>query len=139
MAPGHKLLPIYLNDHLAGATLGTNLAKRIADENRDNGFGPVFQELHEQIAEDRGALSDVMAALDIGTDHIKQIGAVVVERVGRFKLNGSLLSYSPLSRLVEIEALALGVTGKLGLWRALDEIQADELGAFDFAALAARA
>ena len=38
---------------------------------------------------------------------------------GRLKPNGQLTGYSPLSRLVELEGLSLGITGKLGLWRAL--------------------
>ena len=35
----------------------------------------------------------------------------VAEKAGRLKLNGSLLTYSPLSRLVELEGLSLGVEG----------------------------
>ena len=49
----------------------------------------------------------------------KLLSSVVAERLGRFKLNGELLRYSPLSRLEEIEILMLGVEGKLALWRAL--------------------
>jgi hypothetical protein len=43
--------------------------------------------------------------------------------VGRLKLNGRLLGYSPLSRLVELETLALGVHGKLALWRSLEQLE----------------
>jgi hypothetical protein len=70
---------------------------------------------------------------------VKKVAALVTERAGRLKLNGSLFSYSPLSRLVELEGLALGVTGKLGLWRALREVGDPRLAEFDLAALAERA
>ena len=48
------------------------------------------------------------------------------EKVGRLKPNGQLTGYSPLSRVVELEGLALGVTGKLGLWKALRELVDEE-------------
>jgi hypothetical protein len=38
------------------------------------------------------------------------------------KLNGQLTGYSPLSRLVELEGLTLGCTGKLALWRSLQHL-----------------
>jgi hypothetical protein len=71
---------------------------------------------------DREALRELMDELDVGEDMIKTVFALVAERAGRLKLNGSLTSYSPLSRLVEIEGLLLGVNGKLSLWRALREL-----------------
>ena len=57
------------------------------------------------------------------------------------KLNGQLLGYSPLSRLVELEGLMLGVTGKLGLWTVLNENYGEDprLAGIDFPDLIARA
>ncbi len=49
----------------------------------------------------------------------KRVLAQGVERVGRLKLNGRLVGYSPLSRVLELEALMSGVQAKRGLWRAL--------------------
>ena len=46
----------------------------------------------------------------------KSAGAWTAEKFGRLKPNGQLTGYSPLSRLVELEGLKLGITGKLGLW-----------------------
>jgi hypothetical protein len=56
----------------------------------------------------------------VGIDPTKAAGAWLAEKFGRLKLNGSLISYSPLSRLEELEILALGVEGKLRLWRTLE-------------------
>jgi hypothetical protein len=134
-----KYLPIYLNDHLAGATAGHELAKRSLGHNRDTPFEPFLERLAEEIGEDRTALRAIMRALEIGEDPVKKIGAWALERVGRLKLNGSLLGYSPLSRQIEFEGLALGVTGKLAMWRALQLVSDERLAEFDIAALEARA
>ena len=139
MALDAKLTPIYLNDHLAGSTTGLALARRALSSNRGTPFEPFLETLAEQIAEDRTTLQQVMRALDVGEDHVKKLAALAAERVGRLKLNGSLLSYSPLSRLVELEGLALGVTGKLAMWRVLQELDDPRLAQFDLPGLAERA
>jgi hypothetical protein len=116
-----KLLGIYLNDHLAGATAGAALAQRVIGSNRDKGaYYPALSRVAEEIREDRASLLDIMSALKIGADPAKQALAWAAEKAGRLKMNGHLFSYSPLSRLDELEFLALGVTGKLALWRSLE-------------------
>jgi hypothetical protein len=115
-----KYLPIYLNDHLAGATAGTELAKRAARNNREDAeFGPALSRLATEIEQDRESLKRLMGRLDVDEDHVKAKLAWAAEKAGRLKLNGELLRFSPLSRLVEVEGLATGVGGKLSLWRAL--------------------
>jgi hypothetical protein len=116
--PGDALA-IYLNDHLAGATAGLELARRSASNNRSSRYGPVLEDLVEEIAEDRDALVEVMRRLSVGRDRVKLVVSWAAEKAGRLKLNGELLRYSPLSRLEELELLSLGVEGKLSLWRAL--------------------
>jgi hypothetical protein len=132
-------LAIYLNDHLAGSTVGRDLSKRAAGENRGTELGAFLQQLHEEIVEDRQTLLGIMRALDVGEDHLKTVGAWIGERLGRLKLNGSLFSYSPLSRVVELEVLALGVHGKASMWRSLRLVGDPRLEPFDFTALEARA
>ncbi|HEY0631160.1 MAG TPA: hypothetical protein VGC98_03825 [Thermoleophilaceae bacterium] len=132
-------LGIYLNDHLAGSTTGRELAKRTLSSNRGTEFEPMLEWLVEQIAEDREALVGIMRTLEVPQDPVKKLAAWAVERIGRLKLNGALLSYSPLSRLVELEGLTLGVTGKLAGWRALQQISDPRLAAFDLEQLAERA
>jgi hypothetical protein len=36
--------------------------------------------------------------------------------VGRVKLNGQLATYSPFSRFIELDFLAMGIEGKKLLW-----------------------
>jgi hypothetical protein len=123
---GHMLLAIYLNDHLAGATVGRELARRAAGSNRaDPVYGSFLKTLSEEIDEDRRSLLAIMSRLDVRVDRLKVLAGWGGEKVGRLKLNGRLRGYSPLSRLVELEGLALGVQGKLMLWRTLDRLNVD--------------
>jgi hypothetical protein len=135
------LLAIYLNDHLAGATAGRELARRSAASNRGSALGKFLADVAREIDEDRDALLTLMGELGVGTDRIKVLGGWAAEKLGRLKPNGRLFSYSPLSRMVELEGLALGVRGKLALWQALEVIQAREprLASADLASLSQRA
>ena len=136
-----KYLAIYLNDHLAGSVVGVELAKRIAGENRDSSFSRELAQLAEEIEEDRASLRELMGRLDVSADPIKMGGAWVAEKLGRLKLNGELLHYSPLSRMEEFEMLSLGVEGKAAMWRALNASVADDprLRDWDFETLHERA
>src|SRR5437660_8222168 len=71
--PGSALLTTYLNDHLAGATAGRELAKRSASSNRGSSYGSFLVALAAEIDEDRDGLSEIMRALDISVDHAKVI------------------------------------------------------------------
>jgi hypothetical protein len=115
---GQKVLSIYLNDHLAGATGGTELARRMAAPRRP-AAQRALQGLAEEIAEDRAALLGIMAALGIPVRGYKVYAAWIAEKAGRLKLNGHLLTRSPLSSLEELELLRLGVEGKAAGWRTL--------------------
>lgn len=117
------LLAIYLNDHLAGSTMGVELAQRCAANNRTSDYGRFLEQLAAEIREDRESLRQIMRSLGVEVDQVKVSAAWTAEKLGRLKLNGRLLGYSPLSRLVELEMLALGVTGKLAMWLALDGLE----------------
>lgn len=135
-----ELLAIYLNDHLAGATLGVELVRRLRGSNEgDPTFGPVLTEVCTEIEADRETLKAVMDRLEVGQSKLKPLAAVLGERLGRLKLNGRLWGYSPLSRLDELELLQIGVVGKRRLWRALEHTHAGDLQRFDLDALAERA
>ncbi len=121
-----KLLAIYLNDHLAGSTTGIELVRRSCAANQGSELGRFLAELVMQIESDRRTLQRIMDDLGIRRDRAKVAGGWLLEKAGRLKLNGQLRGYSPLSRLVELEGLALGVTGKLAVWKALRLVADDE-------------
>jgi hypothetical protein len=135
------LRSIYLNDHLAGATVGRELARRAAGSNRSGEYGPFLEGLATEIDEDREALLEIMRAMGVGTDPIKVLAGWTAEKAGRLKPNGRLRGYSPLSRVVELEALLLGVRGKLALWLTLQLLESSEpqLGTLDLGRLVERA
>lgn len=125
-ASTHTLLSVYLNDHLAGAIAGLALGRRCLRSNRTNVVGHTLERLLPEIEEDRATLEQLHDALGIEPSRIKLAGAAAAERVGRLKLNGQLLGYSDLSRLVELEGLSSGIAAKEDLWRALSAVHDDE-------------
>jgi hypothetical protein len=138
-ADRESLLATYLNDHLAGATVGVELAQRARDQNDGTPLGRFLSGLAAEIQEDRETLKAVMGRLDVGEDRLKLAVGWVGEKVGRLKPNNRLFGYSPLSRVIELEALALGVEGKRSLWQALGDLDDPRLAEFDFDALVERA
>jgi hypothetical protein len=120
-----KLLGIYLNDHLAGAMGGIELARRCLSNNRGTPLEADLEKLVREIEEDRAVLEGLMERLRIPRSPVKAPVAWALEKVGRLKLNGRLLEYSPLSRVVELELLSSGVETKRSMWTALKRL-ADE-------------
>ena len=110
---------IYLNDHLAGATAGSELARRMARSHQEREEATLLKRLAAEIARDRTALLDIMAALGIPVRAYKVGAAWMGEKAGRLKFNGRILSRSALSDLEELELLRLGVEGKAAGWRTL--------------------
>jgi hypothetical protein len=138
-APG-RLLAIYLNDHLAGATLGVELARRLRASNRgDAEMGEPLARICAEIEADHDTLIRLMDRLGVERDRVKPLLARLGERLGRLKLNGQLRGYSPLSRALELEVLSAGIGGKMQLWNALEQRFGESLDGFDFHALAERA
>ena len=121
-----KLLRIYVQDHFAGSTVGLNLARRSAGSNRGTTYGDALARIADEIEQDRRTLEAITDELDIPRDQVKNALAWGAERAGRLKLNGQLTGYSPLSRLVELEGLITGISGKISLWRALLELVPQE-------------
>jgi hypothetical protein len=132
-------MAIYLNDHLAGSTLGIELVKRTLQENTGTQYERVLRELVTEIDEDRQSLIDTMGRLGVRPSRVKVAFGWAAEKAGRLKLNGSLRGYSPLSRLLEFEGLILGVEGKRALWVSLAQLRDPRLAALDLDALATRA
>jgi hypothetical protein len=140
-AMDRRYVAIYLNDHLAGATAGMELARRSLGANRGTPFEDPLARLATEIAEDRAALLEVMSRLEVARDPLKVWAGWIAEKVGRAKPNGRIAGYSPYSRVLELELLALGVEGKRALWRALERVAGDDarLTGIDLEALVRRA
>jgi hypothetical protein len=123
-----KLLDIYLDDHWAGAAAGVELAKRIAGSNRSTPWHADLARVAAAIDDDREVLARLRDRRGRPRSTLKRTLALVGERIGRLKLNGRLLRYSPLSRVVELEMLMAGVQAKQLMWRTL---RATDRASFD--------
>jgi hypothetical protein len=113
------LLGIYLNDHLAGATATVELMQRASGPHRGSPLGDALETLTAEAVADRAALLDIMRAVGAPARRYKMYTAWAAEKAGRLKLNGRLLTRSPLSTLVELEGIWLGIQGKAAGWRTL--------------------
>jgi hypothetical protein len=118
-SPDYDLLGIYLNDHLAGATGGVELAHRMAASRKGLMPREVMQQLTVDIAEDRAVLLEIMKSLGVAARSYKVCAAWIGEKAARLKFNGHVVARSPLSSLEELEMLRLGVEGKAAGWRTL--------------------
>jgi hypothetical protein len=134
-------LGIYLNDHLALGVAGRELVRRAARQNEGTELGGFLGRLAGEVAKDLETLRAIVERLEIPVSRVKGPLALVAERVGRLKPNGQLRGYSPLSRYIELESLALGIEGKALLWANLRDLAGvgDRLEGIDLDALIERA
>ena len=111
-----SFLAIYLRDHHAAGMAGTRLARRIA---RAHATTSALRQIASEIDQDLVELETIMRRLGVERDATKDALARIGERLGRLKPNGRLRERSPLSDLLELETLLVGITGKRALWHSL--------------------
>lgn len=97
-------------------------------KNQDTEFGVVIDALRHDIAADRDALDQVMKTLGVTRDPVKQAGGWMIEKLSRIMRDDRVTGSEDLSRLMETEALSLGIEGKLAGWRALKQLRREDLG-----------
>jgi hypothetical protein len=113
---GDRFLRIYMNDQLALGIGWRELAKRAQGQNEGTPLGEALTRVATGISEDVETFEGIMLRLGFGRDRVKTTLAMAGERIGRLKPNGQLRGYSPLSRFVELDVLAMGIEGKKILW-----------------------
>ena len=116
------LLGVYCNDHLMAATGGIELVSRMLGTHRGKPFEPHLASLLSELREEKTALLSTMKSLGIPVRQYKQVATWVGEKFSRLKLNGRLLSRSPLSDLIEFEFIATAVLGKRAGFETLREV-----------------
>ena len=136
-----EALAVYLNDHLAGAAAGIQLAEKLRDNNQGTELGKDMVAIHRDITQDREALEELMRHLDLERHPVKEAAGWMLEKVSRLRLNPALTGSADLTRMLEAEALSLGIEGKLSMWLALKEAAAGDprLAAADYDRLIERA
>lgn len=122
----HRHLSTYLNDHLAGATGGVGRARAARAANQGTEFAQPLAAVCAEIEADKATLEAIMDDLGIARSRMKTTLGAIGERAGRLKPNGRLRGYSPLGRVIDLELLLIGITGKLRLWTLLTDLLDDE-------------
>ncbi|GAB3622473.1 hypothetical protein GCM10027418_05550 [Mariniluteicoccus endophyticus] len=124
-----ELLITYLQDHHAGASAGIDLFRRVADSHSRPAVAAEVSRLADEIAEDKELLEELMAQVGAKPSVAKDLPARVGEKVSQLKTNNRLVERSPLSDLIELEALTLAVHGKLLGWKMLRQLDDPRLPA----------
>jgi len=119
-------LGTYLQDHYAGSAAGIELFRRAAQQQSDPVARTELTSMVEEVENDRATLERFLAAVGTKPDPVKNAGAWLAEKLSRLKPNGELLHRSPLSDVIELEALRLAVEGKAAGWRVLRRLAEDE-------------
>lgn len=124
-----KRLRIYLDDHVALMVAEVELLGRCWWSNRSQPLGEFLQRLEDEVKAQKAIVHDMIVRM-VGKKTIesrmKQGAAWLAEKLGRLKLNDSLLTYSPLSRVVELEALSAAAQERIALWDNLDSTVRDD-------------
>lgn len=129
-----RYLAIYLDDRQAALLAASRLAGRLcaarrsADDPDSDADATDAESARLHLERDRAALLETIKTLRLRRSRIKEAGAVAAEMMGRAKLNGHLLSRSPLSDVVEVEGVQLCLLGAAMMWRSLADIAADGQG-----------
>jgi hypothetical protein len=116
-----RYLTIYLRDHYAMAQGGIDFFERVCRQNQGNIIGSRLEEIVDELKEESRVLKRVLDLLHVERSPLKTVGARIAQQAGRLKLNGELLGYSPLSRLLELEGCMAAVTTRRGLWMTLSD------------------
>jgi hypothetical protein len=132
-------LVTYVEDHLAGAAYAIDLLEAIRDQHAGEPLGKFAAGMLVEVEEDNAVLTKLGKRIGTGSSGLKGLSAWVAEKVSRLKLGRG--ASDGLGTFEALEFLALGIQGKLALWRALAVVAPDDtrLEHMDFHHLAARA
>jgi hypothetical protein len=120
-----KALTTYLQDHLAGSVAALELLDQLPDL-----VGPEEREslirLRTEIRQDQELLKGLLAQLGEKESPLRKAAAWITEKLGEIKLKLDDPGDGELRIFEALEALGLGIQGKLSLWRALQNVSASD-------------
>jgi hypothetical protein len=135
-----QAITTYLNDHLAGSVAALELVDYLVtlQENRDRRR---LTDLRIEIEEDQKVLQRLLRELGGKESQVRKAAAWLTEKLGQAKLRFDDHGTGDLQVLEALEALGLGIQGKLSLWRALASVAGEipELSGLNLPQLQARA
>lgn len=125
MSQNDTRLTIYLEDHLALMAAETELASRCRSSNLETPLGDFLQQLEQDVNDQKTLVKEVLGRLGRKTSvegKLKQGAMWFAEKLGRLKVHDTLMTYSKLSRVVELETLETASHERLVMWDNLDAI-----------------
>lgn len=137
----HEHLAAYLNDHLAGAVAALELLEHLEKAHAGTPLARTLAELRAEIAADRGTLESLMKGLAVTQSGPRKATAWLAERLAWLKLRLDDSGGGAFRLFESLEAVSLGIEGKMGLWRTLATIApaVPELASLDYGTLMQRA
>lgn len=132
-------LVTYVNDHLGGAQIAIQLLEAMRDQQENERFREFARSLLPEIQADDGTLHSIAENIDASPGVAKQVGGWLLEKVSRLKLGHT--GSTDFEMFESLELLALGIQGKLSLWKALQAASRldSRLREYDFGDLINRA
>jgi hypothetical protein len=132
-------LATYLHDHLAGSNFAIDLLRSMRDHYPNESLGQLASTVLLEVEEDRETLRRIVERVGKGSPDLKEAAAWILEKTSRLKLGHG--EAKGIGTFQALETLALGILGKLALWRALAILaeKDDRLRDLDFRELIARA
>ena len=132
-------LATYLHNHLAGARAAVELLETLRDQHAGDPLQDVASELLIEVDEDLEKLEKIVDCVGGDAGRLEAALAWLGEKVAPVRVR--LAADLPLGTLEILEALALGVVGKLSLWRVLETLSTidNRLPPVDFPKLIERA
>ena len=111
-------LATYLNDHLAGSVVAVDILEQLEKSLAATDVGSQLAALRSDIEMDRAELRTLMSKLAISESWPRKLAAWSAAKITEIKLLLEAGTSGPLRLLELIEAVALGIDGKLALWQA---------------------
>jgi hypothetical protein len=114
-----KHLAVYLNDHLAGSEAGLEILEHIEASHGVGRIADITTRIRREIEGEREVLTQLLGKLDGATSVPRRVAGWMSEKALELKLIADDPGDGALRLLEAVEAIKLGVHGKLGLWKAL--------------------
>ena len=115
----HEHLAIYLKDHLAGSEAGLAILEHIESAHGVGRIGEITRRIRAEIVGERKVLTRLLEQLDASASVSRRVAGWMSEKAMELKLIADDPGDGALRLFEAVEAIELGVHGKLGLWRAL--------------------
>ena len=134
-------LTTYLNDHVAGSVAALELLDHLIPLLQGSTREQELLTIRREVAEDQNVLLGLLGRVGAKESGVRNTLARITEKLGRLKLRLDDPGDGQFRTLEALEALALGIQGKVALWRALAAAsrQLAEIGILDYAGLEQRA